>query len=509
MVLENPKILQLQSTDNVAVAMDGLSPGDSLDIGSAVSKDSVPAGHKVAVCDIKAKMPVYKYGQIIGYASQDIQAGQHVHDHNVTMGLVERDYEFGKDSRTPEYVSEVQQEEFRGIIRPDGRVATRNFIGVLSTVSCSSSVARFIAGEIRKEIVENYSHVDGIVALGHGAGCCHNPESDGLFFLQRALAGYAQHPNFGGVLLVGLGCEVNHLDCLIEATGLSAGPQLKFIDIQKAGGTHATVKAGVKAIKDMLPEVNAIRRHPVSAKHIILGLECGGSDAYSGISANPALGKAVDLLVAHGGTAILSETPEIYGAEHLLTRRAVDSHTAKKLIRRIKWWEDYTARLGGEINNNPTPGNKAGGITTILEKSLGAVAKGGSSPLQNVYTYAEKVSPSGLVFMDSPGYDVVSITGMIAAGANVICFTTGRGTVVGFNPVPTIKLASNTPMYQHMVDDMDINCGQIIDGRADIDVMGDIIFQKILATASGHPVKSEGFGYGESEFVPWAIGAVM
>ena len=509
MVLENPKILQLQPTDNVAVAINGLSPGDSLDGSSVVAKDKIPAGHKVAVCDIKVNAPVYKYGQIIGYASQVIHAGVHVHDHNVTMGHVVREYTVGKDSRVPEYVTETQQKEFKGIIRPDGRVATRNFIGVLPTVSCSSSVARFIADETRKEIVEEYSHVDGIVALGHGAGCCHNPESDGLLFLQRALAGYAQHPNFGGVLLVGLGCEVNHLDCLMQASGLSTGPRLKSIDIQKAGGTHATVKAGVRAIKNMLPEVNAVRRHPVSAKHIILGLECGGSDAYSGISANPALGKAVDLLVAHGGTAILSETPEIYGAEHLLTRRAVDNHTAKKLIRRIKWWEDYTARHDGEINNNPTPGNKAGGITTILEKSLGAVSKGGSSPLRNVYEYAQKVSQSGLVFMDSPGYDVVSITGMIAAGANVVCFTTGRGTVVGFNPVPTIKLASNTPMYQHMVDDMDINCGQIIDGETDIDEMGEIIFQKILAAASGHPVKSEQFGYGESEFVPWAIGAVM
>jgi altronate dehydratase len=509
MVLENPKILQLQSTDNVAVAMNGLSPGDSLDIGSAVSKGSIPAGHKVAVCGIKANMPVYKYGQVIGYASQDIQAGQHVHDHNVTMGRVERNYEFGIGSRTPESATEVQQEEFKGIVRPNGQVATRNFIGVLSTVSCSSSVARFIADEIRKEIAEKYPHVDGIVALGHSAGCCHNPESDGLVYLQRVLSGYAQHPNFGGVLLVGLGCEVNHLDCFMEATGLSAGPLMKSIDIQKAGGTNATVKAGVRAIIDMLPVVNTVRRQPVSAEHIILGLECGGSDAYSGISANPALGKAVDLLVAQGGTAILSETPEIYGAEHLLARRAVDSHTARKLIRRIKWWEDYTARHGGEINNNPTSGNKEGGITTILEKSLGAVAKGGSSPLQNVYTYAEKVSQSGLVFMDSPGYDVVSITGMIAAGANVVCFTTGRGTVVGFNPVPTIKLASNTPLYQHMVDDMDINCGQIIDGKVDIDEMGDTIFQNILAAASGHPVKSERFGYGEAEFVPWPIGAVM
>ncbi len=269
------------------------------------------------------------------------------------------------------------------------------------------------------------------------------------------------------------------------------------------------MKAGVAAIRDMLPTVNAVAKQPVAASHIVLGLECGGSDAYSGISANPALGKTVDLLVTNGGTAILSETPEIYGAEHLLTRRAVNSETAQKLIRRIKWWEEYTARHGGEINNNPTPGNKAGGITTIFEKSLGAVAKGGSTPLQNVYEYAEKVSRKGLVFMDTPGYDVVSITGMIAGGANVVCFTTGRGTVCGFNPVPTLKLTSNTPMYRHMAEDMDVNCGRIIDGEADVEEMGHAIFRSILDAASGQQTKSERYGYGEAEFVPWPIGAVM
>ena len=509
MVSNYLKILRFNPNDNVAVAMDALVAGDHVEDGSFTAKEDIPAGHKIAVCNIKIETAVYKYGQIIGFASQDISTGQHVHDHNVTMGHFTRDYAIAKDARPPEKVTEKEQASFGGIVRPDGRVATRNFIGVLSTVSCSSSVARFIAGEMRAEIANDYPNIDGIVALGHGAGCCHTPDSEGLAFLQRVLAGYAQHPNFGGVVMVGLGCEVNNLGCLIDTSGLIPGPLLKPVDIQKTGGTNVAVKAGVAAIRDMLPTVNAVAKQPVAASHIVLGLECGGSDAYSGISANPALGKAVDLLVTNGGTAILSETPEIYGAEHLLTRRAVNSETAQKLIRRIKWWEEYTARHGGEINNNPTPGNKAGGITTIFEKSLGAVAKGGSTPLQNVYEYAEKVSRKGLVFMDTPGYDVVSITGMIAGGANVVCFTTGRGTVCGFNPVPTLKLASNTPMYRHMAEDMDVNCGRIIDGEADVEEMGHAIFRSILDAASGQQTKSERYGYGEAEFVPWPIGAVM
>lgn len=503
------RIIQFDDIDNVVVAVDGFAAGEADTAGSIVAREPIPAGHKMAVRDIQSNAAVYKYGQIIGFASRDISAGQHVHTHNVTMGHFKKDYTIGNNAHLPVYIPSHEQARFNGIVRPDGRVATRNFIGVLSTVSCSSSVARFIVDEMKTEIANKFSRVDGIVALGHGSGCCHNPESEGLVYLQRVLAGYARHPNLGGVLLVGLGCEVNHLDCLIETTGLLAGPLLKSVDIQQAGGTHAAVKAGIAAIREMLPAVNTVARQSVPADHIVLGLECGGSDAYSGISANPALGKAVDLLVANGGTAILSETPEIYGAEHLLTRRAVDTETAGKLIQRIRWWEEYTARHGGEINNNPTPGNKAGGITTILEKSLGAVAKGGSTPLHGVYEYAQRVSGRGLVFMDTPGYDVVSITGMIAGGANVVCFTTGRGTVCGFNPVPTLKLASNTRMYRHMLDDMDINCGKIIDGDADVEEMGRVIFRSIIDTASGVPVKSERYGYGEAEFVPWAIGAVM
>jgi altronate hydrolase len=323
------------------------------------------------------------------------------------------------------------------------------------------------------------------------------------------MAGYAYHPNFCGVVLMGLGCEVNQVDCLMDNMHLEEGLLLRAINIQKAGGTREAVRQGVEAVREMLPEANRVQRVALPASHIVLGLECGGSDAYSGISANPALGVAVDILVEQGGTAILSETPEIYGAEHLLTRRAVSRGVGEKLLERIRWWEEYTTRLGGEINNNPTPGNKAGGLTTILEKSLGAIAKGGTTNLVEVYGFAEAVSAQGLVFMDTPGYDVVSITGMIAGGANIICFTTGRGTVCGFKPVPTIKLASNTEMYERMSDDMDLNCGPILDGKATIQEMGEAIFRLILESASGKKTKSELFGFGDNEFVPWQIGPVM
>ncbi|HIJ36754.1 MAG TPA: UxaA family hydrolase, partial [Deltaproteobacteria bacterium] len=331
----------------------------------------------------------------------------------------------------------------------------------------------------------------------------------GFSLLQRTLAGYARNPNFAAILLVGLGCEVNNLDCFLENRSLQTGPMLRTLNIQDTGGSRETVMRGIEAITDMLEEANCVERQRVSASHLVLGLECGGSDAYSGITANPALGAAVDCLVQAGGTAILSETPEIYGAEHLLTRRANHPKIAEKLIERIHWWEAHTARFGGAINNNPTPGNKAGGLTTILEKSLGAAAKGGTTNLTEVYGYAEPVSARGLVFMDTPGYDTVSVTGMIAGGANLVCFTTGRGTVCGFKPVPTLKLASNTGMYQRLKDDMDVNCGKILDGSATIKEMGEDIFHLMLDTASGKPTRSELLGFGDNEFVPWQFGAVM
>jgi altronate hydrolase len=504
-----PALIRLNPEDNVAVVLKDHPPGSVMGEEGMVCREQVPAGHKVAIGKINAQDPIRKYGQIIGFASTDIEPGRHVHTHNVVMGDFARDYAIGAEARPTQYVQDRERATFDGIVRANGQVATRNYIGVLPTVNCSASVSRFISDSFTADLLAEFPRVDGVVALGHGSGCGAGADEEGFYLLQRTLAGYARHPNFAGIVVVGLGCEVNQIDCFLENMNLEEGPLLRTMTIQDKGGTKETVRRGVEAVREMLPEANRATRRSVPASHIKLGLECGGSDAYSGISANPALGAAVDLLVRNGGTAILSETTEIYGAEHLLTRRAVSQEVGEKLIQRVRWWEEYTARLGGKINNNPTPGNKAGGLTTILEKSLGAAAKGGTTNLVEVYGFAEPVLAKGFVFMDTPGYDVVSITGMVAGGANLVCFTTGRGTVCGFKPAPTIKLATNSEMYRRLSDDMDVNCGLIVDGEANIEEMGETIFQLILETASGKMTKSELHGFGDNEFVPWQIGAVL
>lgn len=332
---------------------------------------------------------------------------------------------------------------------------------------------------------------------------------EGMDTLRRTLAGYARHPNFAGILMVGLGCETNQITDLMSAEHLSESTFLKTFNIQDTGGTAKTVAKGIALIKEMLPRANQISRTDVPVSHLKIGLQCGGSDGYSGISANPALGAAVDLLVQHGGTAILSETPEIYGAEHLLTRRAASEKVGQKLIDRIHWWEDYCARNQGEMNNNPSAGNKAGGLTTILEKSLGAVAKGGTTRLEEVYEYAQPVNTKGFVYMDTPGYDPVSATGQVAGGANLICFTTGRGSAYGCAPSPSIKLSTNQALWVRQSEDIDINCGDIIEGQSSIEQKGAEIFEAIIQVASGEKTKSELHGYGQNEFVPWQIGATM
>ena len=426
------------------------------------------------------------------------------------MANFERDYAFGADTKPK---TEKREATFMGIKRPDGRVATRNYIGILSSVNCSATAARAIADHFSKQTnpkaLDNFPMVDGVIALTHSLGCGMDTKGLGMDLLERTMAGYARHPNFAGVLAVGLGCEANQLNAWMAHSHLAEGDTLRVFNIQDSGGTRKTVEMGIKLIEQMLPKANAVKREPCSASHITIGLQCGGSDGYSGISANPALGAAVDLLVAHGGTAILSETPEIYGAEHLLTRRAVRREVGEKLVERIKWWEHYTEINQGEMNNNPSPGNKAGGLTTILEKSLGAVAKGGTTNLEAVYEYAQPVTEHGFVYMDTPGYDPVSATGQVAGGANMICFTTGRGSAYGCAPSPSLKLSTNTALWQRQEDDMDINCGEIIDGTSTIQEMGQRIFEMVLATASGEKSKSEKHGYGQNEFVPWQIGAVM
>jgi altronate hydrolase len=503
-----PLTIRLNPSDNVVVARLDLLPGSMAE--SVEVRMPVPAGHKLTTAPIAAGEAVRKYGQILGFATAAIAPGEHVHTHNMAMGDFARDYAFGEDARPTDYVPEAERATFQGIVRRDGRVATRNYLGVLTTVNCSASTARFIAEQFRfGNALADFPNVDGVIALGHGTGCGMGVTGEPMDLLRRTIGGYARHANFAGILILGLGCETNQIAGLLEAEGLEEGPFLQAMTIQDTGGTTKTVKEGVARLKAMLPAANDVRRETVPASHLTLALQCGGSDGYSGITANPALGACVDLLVRHGGSAVLSETPEIYGAEHLLTRRAATRAVGEKLVERIRWWEDYTAKTGGEMNNNPSPGNKAGGLTTILEKSLGAVAKGGTTNLVEVYRYAEPITTKGFCFMDTPGYDPVSATGQVAGGANVICFTTGRGSVFGCKPAPSLKLATNTPLYRRMQDDMDIDCGPIAEGEATVAEMGRRIFELVLATASGRKTKSEELGFGEDEFTPWVLGAVM
>ena len=507
MLRETPLYLRLNPADDVVIACRELEGGTNLIQENVVVRERIPAGHKVATRAIAAGEPVRRYNQVIGFATQAIAAGAHVHVHNLEVRDFSRDYAFGEAYEPTQ--SAPEPATFEGIVRPDGRVATRNYIGILSTVNCSATVAKHVARAFEGDALAAYPNVDGVVALTHTTGCGMDVGGEGMDVLRRTLAGYARHANFAGVLVIGLGCEANQMDALFFTQGLQQGPLMRAMTIQGQGGTAKSVALGIEAVKEMLSLANAVRRETVAASHIVVGLQCGGSDGYSGITANPALGAAVDLLVKHGGTAILSETPEIYGAEHLLTRRAASREVGEKVVQRIRWWEEYTARNRGEMNNNPSPGNKAGGLTTILEKSLGAVAKGGTTGLMEVYEYAMPVTAKGLVFMDTPGYDPVSATGQVAGGANMICFTTGRGSVYGCKPAPSLKLATNTPMYERMEDDMDINCGAILDGSLSVQEAGRKIFELILATASGAPSKSEKHGMGQDEFVPWYLGAVM
>jgi altronate hydrolase len=499
--------IRLHAADDVVIARQQLVSGTALLDENVTVSGLVPPGHKVATRAIRAGEPVKRYNQIIGFAKRAIAPGEHVHLHNLAMGEFARDYAFGVDVKPTRYAD--LPATFDGIVRSDGRVATRNYVGILSTVNCSATVAHGIANAFKDVGLAAFPNVDGVVALTHGSGCGMDVNGESMRVLRRTIGGYARHANFAGVLIVGLGCEANQISALLGAERLEEGPLLRTFSIQDTGGTAKTIARGVEMVKEMLAHADRVERKPVPASHLVLGLQCGGSDGYSGITANPALGAAVDLLVRHGGTAILSETPEIYGAEHLLTRRAVSREVGEKLVERIKWWEDYTARNKGEMNNNPSPGNKAGGLTTILEKSLGAVAKGGTTNLVAVYEYAEPVTAKGFVYMDTPGYDPVSATGQVAGGANMICFTTGRGSAYGCAPSPSLKLATNTALWNRQEEDIDINCGEIVDGTSSVEAMGERFFRMILDTASGKKTKSELHGYGQNEFVPWYLGAVM
>jgi altronate hydrolase len=496
------KTVRLSDADNVVTAV------TPLEIGQEGATQLIPRGHKLATQAIPKGAPVIKYAQVIGYAAEDIAPGAHVHTHNLEFRNVDTEYDYGTNLR-PAAPADTP-DTFMGYRRATGRVGTRNYIAVLTSVNCSATAARKIAEHFADEKLAAYPNVDGVVAFVHGTGCgMAGQGSEGFEALQRVMWGYARNPNVGGVLMAGLGCEMNQIDWLVEAYGLTPGPLFQSMNIQDVGGLRKCVELGIKKIEAMLPVVNEATRTECPASDLMVALQCGGSDAWSGITANPAVGHACDLLVAQGGTGVLAETPEIYGAEHLLTARAVDRATGEKLVDLIRWWEDYTARNKGSMDNNPSPGNKKGGLTTILEKSLGAAAKGGTTPLTGVYKYAEPVTARGFTFMDSPGYDPASVTGQIASGCNLVCFTTGRGSAFGAKPSPSMKVATNTEMFNRMTEDMDVNAGTILSEGKSVEEVGREIYQMWLRMASGEQTKSEAQGLGDYEFVPWQIGAVM
>ena len=497
--------VRLDRADTVVTSTRSLSIGTLVDGVSTTAL--IPSGHKVATTQMGLGDPVRKYAQLIGYASSNIMPGDHVHTHNVDFRNTAMEYEFSTDLR-PVFPA-TKQDTFMGFCRENGRIGTRNYIAIITSVNCSATAARMIADHFTPEVLADFPNVDGVVAFVHGTGCGMADSGDGFEALQRVMWGYAKHPNHAGVLMVGLGCEMNQIDWLLEAYGLKQSPIFQTMNIQKVAGLRLCIELGIKKVMEMLPIANQATRQECPASELMVALQCGGSDAWSGVTANPALGYACDLLAAQGATGVLAETPEIYGAEHLLTRRAVDQAVGDKLIGLIKWWEDYTARNNGSMDNNPSPGNKMGGLTTILEKSLGAASKGGTTPLMGVYKYAEPVSARGFTFMDSPGYDPASVTGQIAGGCNLVCFTTGRGSAFGSKPAPTIKIATNSEMANRMSEDMDVDAGEILSNGISVEDKGREIYEMFLRVASGEITKSEGQGLGDYEFVPWQIGAVM
>jgi len=510
--------LQLSESDNVAVALRTLKEGEELRLPASSSKTSstletlriktrVMKGHKVALKTIAKDDRVLKYNQLIGLASETIEMGDHVHSHN--LSFTENSTSLSRNKNQAP-VSVECTDTFQGYQRKDGRVGTRNYIAVISSVNCSATVAQRIADTFNDGRLDRYDNIDGVAAFTHGTGCGMDAQSDGFKNLQRVFAGYSRHPNVGGVLLVGLGCETSQIAGTLKSHQLESGPLLQTMNIQSTGGHVKTINRGVELIEAMLEEVNDTQRVPCPAASLTVALQCGGSDAWSGITANPALGYAADLLVQQGGTVVLAETPEIYGAEHLLTQRASADWVADELMSRIEWWQGYVKKNDGSLDNNPSPGNKLGGLTTILEKSLGAVAKGGTSPLNGVLHYGESSKEQrGFLFMDSPGYDPASVTGQIASGCNLVTFTTGRGSTFGSKPAPCLKISTNTDMYRQMSDDMDIDAGTIVSAGDSVADVGLRIYQKLLETASGAETLSESHGLGDNEFVPWQVGATM
>lgn len=501
-------VIRLEKEDNVVVARCEIPAGIYIPDEKITTRQVIPRGHKVATEFIKKNDKILKYNTCIGYAAEDIYPGTWMHSHNIRFDEVDKDYAFSHDYKPMEIVPESEQPTFMGIVRSDGRVATRNVIVVPIVGNCAATVARKICNYFNEERMAQWRNVDAVVPMIHGIGCGMEQSGEPMDLLRRTISGSVANPNVAGALVCALGCERNNIDKMFEQEGMVESKMLRRLVIQEVGGTRKSIELGIQYIKEMLEEANRVERVPVPVSKLCVALQCGGSDGFSGLSANPALGKAADKLVRNGATVILAEISELFGVEHTFTCRSKTPEIGQKFVDHLNWWLEYDAGKDCQINGKVSPGNNAGGLSNVIDKSLGGSKKGGTTPVNGVYKYAERVTEKGLVIMDTPGYDPVSVTGEFAGGATLCCFTTGRGSCFGTLHCPTIKLASNTQMYEHMEEDMDINCGQIIDGEKGIDEMGEIIFDQILKTASGEKTKSEKLGVGLDEFVPWPIGVM-
>lgn len=481
----------------------GTASGSSLLLGRGIE-----AGHKFALVPIAAGSLVRRYGYPIGHATVPIAAGEWVHTHNLALGDLRKDYAY---QVVEPLIPRPSSRTFMGLLRSDGRVGTRNYVAVIATVNCAARAAAAIARAFSPERLAAFPNVDGVIAITHGGGCSFAPNGLTHTYLVRSLAGIARNPNVGAAVFCGLGCEANAIESYcdrgVPSPGLALLPSDHGLVIQEHGGLNRTIAAGIRMVEGLLPQVNACTRTAQPLSDLVIALQCGGSDSWSGVTANPLVGQAMDRIVEMGGTAVLSETPEIFGAEALLTSRVASATVGEKLIERFKWWSEQAERYGFHVDNNPTPGNKRGGLTTIFEKSLGAVTKGGSMPVTAVYEYAETVAAQGLVFMDTPGNDVISATGQLAGGCNLMVFTTGRGSVLGGSAAPCIKVASNSVMYARLRDDMDYDGGKILDGTTVQAATGELL-DLIAAVASGQRTKSEAYGP-ETEFEPWQVGSAV
>ena len=500
--------LCLHDNDNILITLKNLNSGMVLNEYGITMDAPALSGQKIARFDIEKDDPIIKYGTVIGFADSNIKKGQVLTNKNVLFKEFNREHNYCSKYKPTNYIENNLQKSFMGYKRQDGRVGTRNYIAIVSTVNCSATVVHEIASYFTSEKLKDYKNIDGVAAFSHSTGCGMELSGEPMNLLYRTLGGYIKHPNVAATLVVGLGCERCQVGGLFQNQKLDQNdPFVETLIMQENGGTSSTIKAGIEIVKKMLDKVNNHKRVITPVSSLMVGLQCGGSDAFSSLTANPALGKAVDLLVENGGTAVLSETPEIYGVEHTLTARAINVSVAEKLMERVDWWKNvYSKGRDVQINGVVSPGNQMGGLANILEKSLGSAMKGGSTGLMEVYKYAERITERGFVFMDTPGFDPVSATGQIAGGANLIAFTTGRGSCFGAKPSPSIKLATNTTLFNKMEEDMDINCGKIVDGILSLDEMGEEIFNYFIDVASGKKTKSEILSLGRHEFAPWQIG---